>query len=396
MIDMLVLRCSFFRDGLGNWPPFPLSDLSVPLEQSIGSDGEVHNTRHPWERIPSSYDSMAFKIFDHRNDALDSFYVEIKASPAKIMQGHNVYGSDDIVDCSMHLILLLYEAYPSLRDHLDQKSWSLSMIDITYSSRADSESNARCFVNALSNVRNGQTKARTGYDGTAYFGKKNSRLKKIKVYSKAPEVAHVMKKNLTRFDGFLANSVYTPDLLNYSKALIRWEASLFHRYFERMGLSVRLLDIFTCNTMSPQLLTKYWTIATNDLFTSLQGQTMTIINDDKMKETLRLKFSKVGKTGKISTVLADSAFRTYSDIRRDGWLVASESMSRMTFYRHVKMITSCGLSLAALQNFKGLSSGSNIIPFVRFISVDFDVQFPPNYQHPDSKYNLNDFLSLVA
>jgi II/X family phage/plasmid replication protein len=99
MIDKLVLRCDFLRvrGGLGDdrWPDFQLAALGIPLEQSIDAEGQVYNTRHPWESIPSSYEGMAFKVFDHRFDPLDKFYIEIKASPAKLMQGHNVYGSSD-------------------------------------------------------------------------------------------------------------------------------------------------------------------------------------------------------------------------------------------------------------------------------------------------------------
>jgi len=388
MIDMLVLRCDFLKvaDEMKlaefAWPGFQLAALGVPLEQSIDAEGQVYNTRHPWESIPSSYEGMAFKIFDHRYDSLDSFYIEIKASPAKLMQGHNVFGSSDFYDCSMSLIELLCMTYPDLVNRLDHNSWSLVQIDITYSSRAKDNHEAKTFINALGNVAFGQTKSRTGYDGTAYFGKKNSRLKKIKVYSKAPEVLETMKANSRRVDGDLINLVYTPQLLQYSQGLIRWEASLYHRYFERLGVPTNLKQIFFTNSLSPAQLRNYWLLATSDLFNALKGQTMKIIDDTEIRDLLRLKFSKTGKTGKVSTVLADSAFRTYRDIRRDGWLITSESMSRMTFHRHIKLLTDCGLSRAALQNMNGLNDGAQIIPFVRFIQVDFEAQFPAGYVEP--------------
>jgi len=329
------------------------------------------------------------------------FYIEIKASPAKLMQGHNIFGSSDIYDCSMHLMELLCMTYPELVSRLNHESWSLSQIDITYSSRAKDTNESKAFINALHSVSFGQTKSRTGYDGTAYFGKKNSRLKKIKVYSKAPEVAETIKKNVRRIDGELLNEVYTASLLDFAQGLIRWEISLYHRYFDRLGISTNLKDIFKQNTFTPETLINYWTLATADLFGALKGQTMKTLNNHEVKEQLRLKFSKVSKkTGKVSTVLADSVFRTYNDIRRDGWVITSESMSRMNFHRHVKMLTECGLSRAALQNMTGLNDGAQIIPFVRFIEVDFGAQFPDWYEQPAPKHTREMYetpkLRLVA
>lgn len=401
MIDKLVLRCNFQREpvslGVHRWPDFQLAALGIPLEQSIDAEGQVFNTRHPWEKIPSSYESMAFKVFDHRYDPLDKFYIEINASPAKLMQGHNVYGSSYFYDCCMHLMELLCMAYPALADLLDHDSWELAQIDITYSSRAKDNNEARAFINALKNVSFGQTKSRTGFDGTAYFGKKNSRLKKIKVYFKAAEVVETMKSNARKVDGELLNEVYTPELLAFSTGLVRWEVSLYHRYFERLGIPTRLKDLFFTNALSPKQLTNYWTLATSDLFNALKGQSMKVINDDDIKQQLRARFSKTGKTGKVSTTAPDAAFRTYRDIRRDGWLIARGSMVTRTFDRHVKMLTECGLSRAALQNMDGLDDGSQIIPFVRFIQVDFAAQFPAGYVQPAPKhvYQPNP-LRLVA
>ncbi len=401
MIDKLVLRCDFLRVrgflGEHRWPDFQLAALGIPLEQSIDAEGQVYNTRHPWESIPSSYEGMAFKVFDHRYDPLDKFYIEIKASPAKLMQGHNVYGSSDFYDCCMHLMELLCMTYPGLADCLDHESWALAQIDITYSSRAKDSQEARAFINALGNVSFGQTKSRTGYDGTAYFGKKNSRLKKIKVYSKGPEVAETVKSNSRKADGELLNEVYTPELLAFADGLVRWEVSLYHRYFERLGIPTLLKQIFFTRALSPQQLMNYWLLATSDLFNALKGQTMKVINDDDIKDQLRARFSKTGKTGKVSTAAPDAAFRTYRDIRRDGWLIARGSMVTRTFDRHIKMLTECGLSRAALQNMNGLDDGSQIIPFVRFIQVDFAAQFPEGYEEPAPKHVYSPSpLRLVA
>ena len=189
--------------------------------------------------------------------------------------------------------------------------------------------------------------------------------------------------------------------MDYAQGLIRWEVSLYHRYFDRLGISTNLWDIFKHNTFTPETLINYWTLATADLFGALKGQTMKTLNNLEIKEALRAKFSKTSKkTGKVSNVKADSAFRTYNDIKRDGWVLTSESMSRTTFFYHVKMLQECGLSRAALQNMTGLNDGAQIIPFVRFIEVDFGAQFPDWYEQPAPKHTREMYetpkLRLVA
>ena len=68
-----------------------------------------------------------------------------------------------------------------------------------------------------------------------------------------------------------------------------------------------------------------------------------------------------------------AAFRTYRFIKVDGWEVVFNSMPRRTFYHHVSMLAKCGISRADLQNSVGTG---NVVPFTRYIGVDFDKQFP--------------------
>lgn len=385
MIDKLELRCSFSKEPIKNnddsptcykWPDFRLGDLCVPTEQSIDRDGQVWNTRHHWEKIPSSYEAMAFKIFDHRYDAIDRFYIEIKASPAKLMQGHNIFGSDDFKSCAFFMIELLCDTYPELFSRLDQSTWFLSNIDITYSSRAASDLEAKQFINALQNVSFGQTKCRTGYDGTAYFGKKNSRLKKIKVYAKAPEVKENIKRNARAIDGHLLNEIYMPPIIEYATGLIRWELTLFHRFLERRGIDCNLISLIKNKDLTPDKIQALWLLGCKDLFAAIEGKEIKIIDDNKIHADLRAKFFTTTKTGKISCAQADSVYRTFRALRTEGWANLLDTMNRRTLSRHIVKLCECGLSRAALQNMTGLDNGSIIIPFARFINVDFSAQFP--------------------
>jgi II/X family phage/plasmid replication protein len=383
VIDKLCLRCDFkkeFEPSKGSFfPSFNLSDLGIPLEISIDKDGDQTNIRHPWELIPSSHAGLAFKVFDYRLTGLDGFYVEIKASPAKLMYGHNIFGSSCLKECSLFMVELLCNTYPVLFERLDMGTWRLCEIDVTYFSRADSDEQAIQFINSLQNVSYGQTKSNHGHNGTAYFGSPKSRLKRHKIYAKYQEVLKTIEENKLKKNSNGQkdkNFVYETDLLEWAKGMVRWEATLYHRWLERRGIDCDLSVLVKDDRFFPEGLMALWKDAHSDIFKSLEGLEMTAITDEKVHKLLREKFFKVSeKTGKISYVLADSAYETFEKIEFKGWDTTKKSMSNDKFYRHVKMLTECGLSRAYLQNLKG-NGQANVIPFRRFIGVDFGEQLP--------------------
>ncbi|MDD2759933.1 MAG: phage/plasmid replication protein, II/X family [Methylomonas sp.] len=389
MIDMLVLRCPFRQvfevETIEHGMPvirevlktcISLTDFKIPLESSLDAHGEEVALTHRWESIPSSLSTMAFKVFDFRDsfkkDAdVQDFFIEIKASPAKLTQGHNLFGSDNIWQCAESMIHLLIDTYPHLIEYLDQKCWSVEQVDITYHSWCKTENEALQFVNALQNVSNGQTRARTGYSGTAYFGKSNSRIKKIKVYVKLLEVMNQLAK--LKRQGSKAAEHYTDELLDWAKGMVRWEVSLKTRWFERRGIDNNLFalsKVFDAHN--------YWKQATQDLFKALEGKQMRIIRDEEIEKQLKAKFPTVNaRTGKITYGQANSAYRVFRSLKSEGWIETKRTTGDGTFKRAVEMLHEIGLSKAVLQNLKGDGLQCEVIPFIRYVEVNFGEQFPP-------------------
>ncbi|MDW7612177.1 phage/plasmid replication protein, II/X family, partial [Acinetobacter baumannii] len=100
-----------------------------------------------------------------------------KASPAKLLQGHNVFGSDNIEQGAMEMIGFLHEAYPVLARMLDWPRAWVSHIDVTYSARLKDQSTAKKVLDFLSNVSNGQTRlSNKRFDSSVYWGGQTSRL----------------------------------------------------------------------------------------------------------------------------------------------------------------------------------------------------------------------------
>ncbi len=369
MIDKLVLRAEFQTDPLD----FRIQDLEIPLEGSLEPDGSLYNLRHPWESLPSSYGGVAFKVFDmtHLKDGIA--WIELKASPAKVMQGHNLYGSDNLAECAFALVEVLGKHYPQILDDIAIDTWQVAEADITFASWAGNEREASNFINSLAQVSKGQTRARTGYSGTVYFGKKNSRLKKIKVYDKFKEIVSWMAKEDRRGDQNNILQYYTPELLEWAKGMVRWEATLKHRWFERRGISTNLFELR--KNWNSQ---KFWTEAMKDLFEALDGEEMKIVKDPEIEQRLKDQFLTINaKTGNITYGKAMSAYRTYRAIKAEGYEEAKRQSTSRTFYRHLEMLKKVGLSRALLQNLTGNAGGAEIVPLIRYAKVEFGEQTPP-------------------
>lgn len=101
-----------------------LHSIEIPLaSRSVhkNDDGSISAAAlfHPYESVPTHFTGMSMKVFF---DSSYAPYVQIKASPAKLLQGHNVFGSDNIEQGAMEMIGFLYEAYPTLARMIDWKT----------------------------------------------------------------------------------------------------------------------------------------------------------------------------------------------------------------------------------------------------------------------------------
>jgi II/X family phage/plasmid replication protein len=141
---------------------------------------------HAYESLPTSYTGIAMKFFP---ESMHDFpHVRLKCSPAKVFQGHNLFGSMDIGIAVREMVGFLYTAYPELSDYLDELKTEVRHIDVTFSARLKSELDVKQVIKFMKNVSAGQRKARfSGYDDTCYWGSADSRLLRLKAYNKQKE-----------------------------------------------------------------------------------------------------------------------------------------------------------------------------------------------------------------
>lgn len=378
----------FFIDVDPHSLEIPLASRSVYKDE----DGEVHNSAlfHPYESVPTHFTGMAMKVFF---DSAYEPYVQIKASPAKLLQGHNVFGSDNIEQGAMEMIGFLHEAYPVLARMLDwSKAW-VSHIDVTYSARLKDQTTAHKVLDFLGNVSNGQTRlSKKAYDTSRYWGGATSRLLNHKCYLKHDEflaqfaeqqqLAKKMDKSAMRVVEIMSDQ----RLIDWTIGLLRFESRLKKRWLERNGVPTNLFELIRFQKQNPNLLQTLWTKATHSIFQALRGQTMKLTDDKSVLEAIERSEIVLTKSGKVSHTKVRNLFAMYCLIREKGFEEIKAQYKKSQFYNLVSQLTECGFSKAYLQNLH-TEKANNIIPFIKLIEIDFNQQLPEWYVEPNSQFN---------
>lgn len=370
-------------------------------EVTFDEDGkaEVSALRNPFESLPSSWSTLSFKVYAGGSNYWP--FVEIKASPAKLLQGHNVYGSCDVELSVNALVTSLATAMPEFIEMLDFFSAELRQIDCTFTAKMPDETSSRNVIHALRNISNGQTRSsKSAHDTTAYFGK-GSRHKNLKVYLKHFELAKGIKDALSKYektkhDLYLqqAQAMQQPSVLEFAKNALRFEASVLPRMLKRLGFPVRVGDfVAKCREYDGCAIQYLWTVAWRDIFKTFEGAEMKTYDDEKIQLALQDRYKTETKKG-FSYSKANRLFRFFRMMKHEGWDEVKATTPESTFFRSVQELTEV-VPKAYLQNLKSIAS--NVVPLVRVINVDFTKQAPDGWQEPEDLHvQMQQGLRLVG
>ncbi len=361
---------------------------------------EVSALRHPFEALPSSWSTLAFKV---RAGGLNYFpHIELKASPAKLLQGHNVYGTCNVMLCIDALITAFCYALPDMAEILEFNNAELAQIDCTFSAHLNTESDSRNVIHALRNISNGQTRgAKSAFDTTAYFGK-GSRHKRLKAYLKQFELQDQINKAQANYEK-TKSQVYkkqleamtAPEVQEFAKNALRLEASVMPRMLKRLGIPTNIWAFETYSeSFEGCLIQQLWKQSWSDIFKTFEGATMRTYSDTEIHENLRNHFKTETKSG-FSYSKADRLFRTFRMMKHEGWDEVKSTTPKATFYRVIEDLTKV-VPKAYLQNLQ--ATASNVVPLIRFVNVDFSKQHPSNWVEPmrlSEQYELPENRQLL-
>lgn len=356
----------------------------------------VTGEQHPWDSLKSSYSGLAIKWQDS-NHLMSEPRLEIKASPAKLMQGHNVFGSTSIKDCSKFMIDVLLKEFPILQGAINWHRTTLDLIDVTYSAPVEPRHH-KMLISTMRNISSGQMRKSSKsqeYESTCYWGL-GSKRKTLKCYLKNLEMQRDLEQlkkmnSKNPFDSVTAQRLKIMSdqkLLDFSKPLMRFEATLkkdFFRTTKFFGYHKRpyyLKDWITYQDKlkldGECLILNLWKFSFDRLLSSLNGKGVDMQNEAKILEKLKSVYFKETKKG-LTFAKAQRVFDFYMRILNEGYDNVYETYkdNRATFGRYKNdLLNATGISLASLQNLRFDNKESNVIPFYKLVEFDFNNQYP--------------------
>lgn len=257
----------------------------------------------------------------------------ISGNPTKFLQGHNIFGSNDLV----HIMGLFFDEllkhdiglcpdpfqYAAIKDG----HYSLSRVDVNESWHLDNKKDVLSWIRAVGSTAYMKHRGAGQFAGdTAYFGK-NSRRWSLKCYSKGHELSAKGHK--------LPKELQIPELLEYAEKALRIEAVIRGMELKRQGLEVASnWDIDTA------------TMLLRGYLDNLEMSDVYMLKDDVL-DTLPMRLRMVYQT----------------------WLNGDDLkaiMTKPTFYRVRKQLEQYGIDIATPTP----KEKTNVIPLVRYLKAE--------------------------
>lgn len=386
-----------------HWFNGDIRDFGIPaatrhvskMDDGTTTTGELY---HPYESLPSDYTDMAMKFYTNTMNTPP--YVEIKASPLKLLQGHNVYGFESIELGSDHMLGMLFEAFPQLLPILDLENIEVLCVDTTYLVRLPHQSMVQPTLDYMANLAAGHRKARqVKYENFISWGNDGASIRP-KAYGKFEEVKAQLHKIQKKADKGCQRSkalvCAMHDVLPFANAVVRLEARITKTYMSKNGIPTNLFQLIKLQHEQPELLLRLWHVAFDPILDRMKGKYMNFSNDAEILELFKSKLVTYTKTGKPSYTRANNAMKFYSLIRQIGLVATKKLYNERTFYDALKHLEACEISMGHLQNLAKNPNGK-VIPFVRLFELKMADQLPSDYVQPVSSYSpKKQGLYLVA
>ncbi|HGJ5882993.1 phage/plasmid replication protein, II/X family [Arsenophonus sp.] len=369
------------------------------VEFEIKGDLSVQGLAHPFESLPTHFASLGMKIYQGTHLIFPR--VNLKASPAKLLQGHNVFGSTNIALCGLELITNLAASMPHLFNLLDVTNTEVSELHTTLSVRLPTESICKQVIAYFKNISHGQTKATKSNDheSTVYFNR-GSKHRELCIYYKAPELAKRLgeiqrKLRVNPNNEVLLNQfaiLNDKRLTDFANNLLRLEGRLKKRFLKDNQIPVSFSALCLYQQQyerdGANLIYDLWMKSFDDLLTALRGMEVNIYDDEHIFERLKSHYYSTTPKGNISYAKAQRIFGFYRRLVNEGYLNVFNSLAKRTFYDNLILLTNIGISKSQLQNLTG--DKSNVIPFYKVIHIDFSQQRPDWYVEPVSVFERQD------
>ena len=259
--------------------------------------------------------------------------VYFTGNPVKFLQGHNLFGTNDI----RHLMRLFFDELlkhkslglcpdPFQYDLIQDGHYELTRVDINESWHLNNSREVQAWIRAVGSTAYMKHRGAGQFSGdTSYFGK-NSRRWGLKCYSKGLEILAKGHK--------LPDELCIPEMLEYADKALRIEAFIRQLELKRRGLN--LVSNWDIDTPTELLLECISKLELSDVY-MLQDDVL-----DTLPPRLRLTYQAWLNGDDLKTVL-----------------------SRPTFYRYRKQILQYGVDISS----KSPKEKNNVIPLIRVLEA---------------------------
>ncbi|MFK7272379.1 phage/plasmid replication protein, II/X family [Acinetobacter baumannii] len=401
MIDFIEMRLFVLdefvisdRDG----KHFLLSCDLLQLGVTVGSrdvyldeqgNMQVGALYHPYDDLPTSFTNVAFKLV---HEGKIKPHVMIKCSPAKIMQGHNIFGPDNLELVVFEMLGSLAESQPKLYKILDIPNAQIVNLDVTYSARLRNDDQVCKVLDFLRKVSSGSLrKSKLVYGSTVYWGSPNSKRLCRKAYCKSIEFQlqlAKLKRQASKGEVFalrVIKAMEDPRVIEFMQGLLRLETRFKPLWLTEHNIPLNVFDLIKYQSEHPNFLTDLWQLANKPLFEALEGHTMKALDHDTVFGKICAKFDTYTKSGRLSQTKSRNIFNFFCALELHGSDELKKKYSKSQYYQYISDLMSCGFSKAYLQNLDS-ESKNNVIPFVQLVKIDFQNQVPDWYQEPESRF----------
>lgn len=303
------------------------SKLNAGLVASILPTGEVEWVSTKKTVVEGSY-SAKFTLKPHTENL-----IYFSGNPSKFLQGHNLFGSNDIRSLLTKTFTELVKKEelglcpdPFQLEEIYSGEYYLTRVDVNETWHLNNSNDVQAWINAAGEKGYLKHRGRGVFSGdTLYYGK-NSERWGLKCYSKGQEI----KKK----DRQLPKELQFSEMLQYADKALRIEAFIRQKELKKLGLDrVSAWDIDTAES----LLLKY--------IESLELSDVYMLKDEVLN-TLPAKLRMVYQS-----------WLNHDDLKN--------ILPKNTFYRYRRQLLVYGIDIATASP----KEKSNVIPLVRVLEA---------------------------
>jgi len=297
----------------------------------LDADGNVEWLSESWLPVTGSYE-MNFMI-----KSLSPQTIQVSGNPAKWLQGHNLFGTNDLKALMAAFFSQLYEIMaedglnPTIEqiDAITEGRYTVSRVDINETWFLKNQYDVKAWIRAAGEKMSMPYRGKGVFSGDTLYWGKGSKYFFLKCYSKGDEINH-KKSNFP-------DALRTPQMLEYADKSLRLELVLCSKALREWGLSE------PCN----------WTLDKPKMLLLQVVRSLDMSNNFKLSDEILNSLPR--------------KLRTYYKL----WLYGEDlrqDMSRPTFYRVRKQLKAYDIDIALVRDID--KAADNVIPLIRVLEAE--------------------------